>query len=46
MLLSKVSTLTKYISQKKVKQYISVGTVRMFIESAKHNPFPVCNKDS
>ena len=41
----------KYIFQKKEKQYIAVGTVRMFIEpSAKHYqllglPIPVCNKD-
>ena len=51
MFLSK-ATHNKYICQKKVKQYISVGTVRMFIEpSAKHlhlkgNPFHVYNTDS
>ena len=36
MLLSKV-TYNKYICQKKEKQYIAVGTLRMFIEtSVKH----------
>ena len=36
MLLSK-ATYNKYICNKKVKQYITVGTVRMFTEpSAKH----------
>ena len=39
-------TYNKYIFQKKEKQYISVGTIRMFIEPSaynsqlKVNPFP------
>ena len=35
MLLSK-ATNNKYICQKKEKQYISVGTVKMFIETVFH----------
>ena len=53
MLLSKV-TYNEHISQKKGKQYVAVGTVRMFLEQSdkvykvahKHiYPFPIYNKE-